>query len=83
MWGQAAEASIGLSHTEFLEKFAGLIRAEFLEKSGQYVTNDASREAVINEAVAAEREACAKVCEQAGAAMAWGVAASIRARGGK
>jgi len=33
--------------------------AEFLESTGQYVTNDASR----NAALAAERERCAKVCD--------------------
>ena len=36
---------------------------EFLRRTGQYVTNDASREAAIAAAVAAEREACAAVCE--------------------
>lgn len=38
--------------------------AHYLEHSGQYVTNDATREAAIREAVAAEREACLKACEQ-------------------
>lgn len=42
---------------------AEAIKAEFLERTGQYLTNDASREACIAEAVAAEREACARVCE--------------------
>ena len=34
---------------------------EFLRRTGQYVTNDASREAAIAAAVAAEREACAQI----------------------
>ncbi|WP_313237848.1 hypothetical protein [Delftia acidovorans] len=38
---------------------AEAIKAEFLERTGQYLTNDASREACIAEAVAAEREAAA------------------------
>lgn len=42
---------------------AEAIKAEFLERTGQYLTNDASREACIAEAVTAEREACAKLCE--------------------
>lgn len=50
--------------TNLLERFAVLVIADFLEKSGQYVTNDASRAAVVADAVKAEREACAKVCEE-------------------
>ncbi len=42
-----------------LERFATLVIADFLERTGQYVTNDASGEA----ALAAEREACAKQCD--------------------
>ncbi|MGQ8875920.1 hypothetical protein ACUTR7_00300 [Delftia sp. NA_296.1] len=38
---------------------AEAIKSEFLERTGQYLTNDASREACIAEAVAAEREAAA------------------------
>ena len=37
--------------------------SDFLARTGQYVTNDASRDAAIAAAVAAEREACAAVCE--------------------
>jgi hypothetical protein len=33
----------------------------FLQRSGQYLTNDASREAAIQQAVQAERKACADV----------------------
>ena len=47
-----------------LKCFAALVIADFLQRTGQYVTNDASREAAIANAVAAEREACAKVCEE-------------------
>lgn len=35
------------------------IIARFLERTGQYVTNDASREAAITQAVTAERPMCA------------------------
>lgn len=42
---------------ECMEHFANLVVADFLERTGQYVTNDASREAAIAEAVAKEREA--------------------------
>lgn len=37
--------------------------ANFLEISGQYLTNDASREAALAEARAEERGACAQTCE--------------------
>lgn len=37
--------------------------ADFLRSSGQYLTNDASRENAIAEAVAVEREACAATLE--------------------
>ena len=46
-----------------LKHFAALVIEDFLTRTGQYVTNDASREAAIKEAVEAEREACAKACE--------------------
>ena len=46
----------------FVLRFANLVIADFLAQTGQYVTNDASREAAIKKAVNAEREACAKVC---------------------
>lgn len=38
------------------QAFYSIAIAHFLERTGQYVTNDASREAVIAEAVAAERK---------------------------
>lgn len=53
---------------EFLERFAALVAAKAIEdfctKSGKYLTNDATRDACIAEAVEAEREACAKASEQ-------------------
>lgn len=45
-----------------LERIAGKVIADFLQRTGQYLTNDASREAVISAAVAEEREACAQAC---------------------
>lgn len=45
-----------------LERFAHLVIADFLRRTGQYVTNDASREAALEQAKAEEREACAKAC---------------------
>ena len=48
----------------FVLRFANLVIADFLAQTGQYVTNDASREAAIKKAVDAEREACAKVCDE-------------------
>ena len=47
------------------QAFYSLAIADFLERTGQYVTNDASREAVIAEAVAAERKTCEVACAQA------------------
>ena len=47
-----------------LKLFAEKAIEKFLEQSGQYVTNDASREAAIAQARAAEREACAQVCDE-------------------
>lgn len=35
----------------------------FIERSGNYLTNDASREAAIQQAIQAEREACAQACD--------------------
>ncbi len=55
---------------EWLEQFAVLTIADFLQRALQYVTNDATRAAVVAEAVAAEREACAKVCEDMAKAFA-------------
>ena len=48
---------------EALARFAHKVIEHFLTTTGQYVTNDANREAAIQAAVEAEREACAKVCE--------------------
>ena len=45
------------------QRFAALVIEDFLNRTGQYVTNDASREAAIQAAVLVEREACAKVCD--------------------
>lgn len=47
-----------------LEGFATLVIADFLKQSGRYVTNDASRQAVIRDAVEIEREACARICDE-------------------
>ena len=44
---------------ERLARFATLVVAEFLQHSGQYVTNDASRAEVVAEAVRIERQECA------------------------
>ena len=54
-WGASDEA---------LALFANKVIEHFLTTTGQYVTNDASREAAIQAAVEAEREACAKACEE-------------------
>lgn len=68
----AREVGIKLSPAQFsgvleseldefqLERFANHVVAHFLQRSGQHLTNDATRRAVIAEAVEAEREACAK-----------------------
>ncbi len=40
-------------------------------------------ESLVRSAAAAEREACAKVCDDIGGADAWDCAAAIRARGEK
>ena len=47
----------------FVLRFANLVIADFLAQTGQYVTNDASREAAIKKAVDAEREACEERAE--------------------
>ena len=44
-----------------LYRFANKVIEHFLATTGQYVTNDASREAAIQGAVEAEREACAEI----------------------
>ena len=58
--------------------------ADFLSSSGQYVTNDASREAALEQAKAEEREACA---HEGWMAASWDcedrVKAAILARGQK
>lgn len=53
----------GEDSTQKLALFAALAVEDFLARTGQYVTNDASRSAAIAEAVAAEREACAQVLD--------------------
>lgn len=45
---------------DVLSRFAQTVIADFLQRTGQCLTNDASREAVIADAVAEEREACAR-----------------------
>lgn len=84
------DALLGIDSTEKLERFAESVIANFLQRSGQYLTNDASREAVIADAVAEEREECAKLCDQEVArwgfhavapSAAAGCAVLIRARG--
>ena len=47
----------------FVLRFANLVIADFLAQTGQYVTNDASREAAIKKAVDAERDACAQIVQ--------------------
>lgn len=44
-----------------LYRFAHKVIEHFLATAGQYVTNDVSREAAIQAAVEAEREACAEI----------------------
>ena len=67
-----------------LYRFAHKVIEHFLTTTGQYVTNDASREAAIQAAVAVEREECAKVCEKMPRKGYWitkeEAAAAIRAR---
>ena len=47
----------------YLEAFRVVTIADFLESSGQYLTNDASRAACIKQAQADAFEQAAKVCE--------------------
>lgn len=74
---------------EALARFAHKVIEHFLTTTGQYVTNDTSREAAIQAAVGAEREACAKVCDEYAANssnpmnFSENCAAAIRARGEK
>ena len=44
-----------------LYRFANKVIEHFFITTGQYVTNDANREAAIQAAVEAEREACAEI----------------------
>lgn len=46
-----------------IELFAELVISDFLQRTGQYVTNDASRDAAIAAEVTAERKACADVAK--------------------
>jgi len=46
-----------------LERFALLVVADFLQRTGQYVTNDASREAALEQARAEERTAIVALIE--------------------
>lgn len=61
------------------ERFAHKIIADFLARTGQYVTNDASREAALEQARAEEREACLRCYSPDDTAEDW--ADKIRARG--
>lgn len=72
-----------------LYRFAHKVIEHFLATTGQYLTNDASREAAIQAAVRAEREACALICDEYAANssnpmnFSENCAAAIRARGEK
>ena len=62
----AREAGDDVDHTlpsdlDFLERFAHKVIEHFLDTTGQYVTNDASREAAIRAAVEAERSEMAQL----------------------
>lgn len=46
-----------------LERFAHLVIEDFLQRSGQYVTNDASRKAAIQEAVEIDRRKTAEIAK--------------------
>ena len=64
---------------EKILRFAHLVIADFLQRTGQYVTNDASREAALEQAKAEEREACLRCYSPDDTATDW--ADRIRARG--
>ena len=69
---------------EALARFAHKVIEHFLDTTGQYVTNDASREAAIRAAVEAEREACAEIADEYDYQLVAGSCArDIRARGEK
>ena len=63
-FGQGWIDAVDMHHAEIgrMNAERETIISNFLKRTGQYVTNDASREAAIAAAVAAEREACAVVC---------------------
>jgi len=74
----AKEAGLlgGPVFTQGLEHFAKLVRNDYSNKHAQLWLKR------IDEAVKAEREACAKVCEDKNTLLAWPTyAAAIRARG--
>lgn len=50
---------------EKILRFAHLVIADFLQRTGQYVTNDASREAALEQAKAEERKACIAITKEA------------------
>jgi len=87
--GRLNVTTCGSQPVERIERFAHLVIADFLQRTGQYVTNDASREAALEQAKAEEREACAKVCESrqtpgtGSVAILQGAADAILARGQK
>ena len=67
---------------EALARFAHKVIEHFLTTTGQYVTNDTSREAAIRAAVEAEREACAEIADEYDYQLVAGSCArDIRARG--
>lgn len=89
IWPPTFKNSISFTPEE-LERLADLVIADFLQRTGQYLTNEASREAAIADAVAEEREACAKLCDRevtrwgfhaVAPSAAAGCAVLIRARG--
>ena len=47
--GMAGMATTVVCEISDLGRFAEMVKADFLEKSGQYITNDASREAAIKQ----------------------------------
>jgi hypothetical protein len=68
-------AGAWITYDEPIERFAKLIRNDYSTKHAQLWLKR------IDEAVAAEREACAKVCEEPGWNAANWCATQIRARG--
>ncbi len=86
--GQVLEPEM-LALLPAFERFANLAIADFLERTGQYVTNDASREAALAQARAEEREALLAEVEtgiwfdKSTEEVLESLAAAIRARGEK